>query len=84
MEISTKKYKGNALRAYKVLMRKLSADGFYQELRAKEYFRSKAELRREAESKGKIRAKKKQAKIMQKLEAESNFKQRPKSPKKLK
>lgn len=82
MEIRTKRYKGNALRAYKVLMRKLSADGFYQELRSKEYFRSKSEILREEKAKGTARTKKKLAKINKRIEEESNFKRSPRSKKK--
>jgi hypothetical protein len=47
MIVHTRKYKGDALRSYKVLMRKLSKEGFYQESKRKEYFKSKSEVNRE-------------------------------------
>ena len=47
MIVYTKKYKGDPLRAYKALMRKMSKEGFYKEFREKEYFKSKSQKNRE-------------------------------------
>jgi ribosomal protein S21 len=55
MQINTKKYGGDAIKSYKVLMRKISRDGLYRELREKEFFVSKGEKRRKNKELGKLR-----------------------------
>jgi len=55
MQVNTKKYGGDAIKSYKVLMRKISRDGLYRELREKEFFVSKGEKRRKNKELGKLR-----------------------------
>ena len=59
MQLKTKKYGGDPLRTYKVLMRKLSKEGHYQEVKEKEFFKSKSEKRREDKVRNTARTKKK-------------------------
>lgn len=59
MQLKTKKYGGDPMRTYKVLMRKLSKEGHYQEVKEKEYFKSKGEKRREDKVRNTARTKKK-------------------------
>ncbi len=59
MQLKTKKYGGDPLRTYKVLMRKLSKEGHYQEVKEKEFFKSKGEKRREDKVRNTARTKKK-------------------------
>lgn len=59
MQLKTKKYGGDPLRTYKVLMRKLSKEGHYQEIKEKEFFKSKGEKRREDKVRNTARTKKK-------------------------
>lgn len=70
MQLNTKKYGGDAMRTYKVLMRKLSKEGVYQELKEKEYFKSKGQKRRESEIRGTARTKKKLRIIEERLAKE--------------
>lgn len=70
MQLSTKKYGGDALKTYKVLMRKLSREGHYLELKEREFFKSKAQKRREDKLKGTVRTKKKLKLIRERLEKE--------------
>lgn len=70
MQLKTKKYGGDPLRTYKVLMRKLSKEGVYQELREKEYFKSKSQKRREEEMRNTARTKKKLRIIRENIENE--------------
>jgi ribosomal protein S21 len=60
MQVITKKYGGDPMRSYKALMRKLSREGVYKELRDKEFYKSKSERRREDKVKGEVRVKQKQ------------------------
>jgi ribosomal protein S21 len=59
MQLSTKRYGGDAMRTYKALMRKLNREGYYQEIKEKEFFKIKSEKRRESDTIGRIRTKKK-------------------------
>lgn len=59
MQLKTKKYGGDPLRTYKVLMRKLSKEGHYQLVKEKEFFKSKGEKRREDKVRDTARTKKK-------------------------
>lgn len=59
MQLLTKKYGGDPIRTYKALMRKLSREGHYQDVKEKEYFKSKAQKKREASERGRIRVQKK-------------------------
>lgn len=70
MQLSTKKYGGDPLKTYKVLMRKLSKEGHYLELKEREFFKSKAQKRREDKLKGTVRTKKKLKLIRERLEKE--------------
>jgi hypothetical protein len=70
MQLSTKKYGGDALKTYKVLMRKLSREGHYLELKEKEFFKSKAQKRREDKLRGTVRTKKKLRLIKERLDKE--------------
>ena len=68
MQIFTKKYGGDPMRTYKVLMRKLSKEGYFQELKERQFFKSKSQKRRETEEQGTIRTKKK-LRIIQEIQA---------------
>ncbi len=70
MQVNTKKYGGDPMRTYKVLMRKLSKEGVYQELREKEFFKSKGQRRREDEMRGTVRTKRKLRIIQEQLAKE--------------
>jgi ribosomal protein S21 len=70
MQLSTRRYGGDALRTYKVLMRKLNKEGHYQELKDKEYFKSKSQRRREDKVKNTIRTKKRLKLINERLAKE--------------
>jgi ribosomal protein S21 len=70
MQLSTRKYGGDALRTYKVLMRKLSKEGHYQELKDKEFFKSKSQKRREDKVRNTVRTKKKLRIINERLAKE--------------
>lgn len=75
MIVYTKKYKGDALKAYKILMRKLNKEGFYQELKSKQYFKTTGQKRKEQTAKGKAREKKRKLLKEKQLErAEYSFK----------
>lgn len=68
MIVHTKKYKGDPLRAYKALMRKMSKEGFYKEFREKEYFKSKSQKNREEIARGIAKEQKRVKKKEQYLE----------------
>ncbi len=59
MQVFTRKYGGDPMRTYKILMRKLNKEGHYQELKEKEFFKSKSQRKREDKVKGIARTKKK-------------------------
>ena len=61
MLVETKKYGGDALRAYKALMRKLKREGFYQEVKRQEFYKSRGQQLREEKVKNTKRTQKKQA-----------------------
>lgn len=76
MKISVKKYNNDISRAYKTMMRKLNADGFYTEVKKKKFFTSKSELAREERKAGISRYKKAESKrrsLMDKLEKQQSF-----------
>lgn len=70
MQLKTKKYGGDPMRTYKVLMRKLSKEGHYQEVKEKEFFKSKGEKRREDKVRNTARTKKKLRIINERLSKE--------------
>jgi ribosomal protein S21 len=70
MQVNTKKYGGDALRSYKALMRKLSREGLYQELKEREFFKSKGQRKREEKVQGTLRVAKKQRLRMEHLAKE--------------
>ncbi len=70
MQVNTKKYGGDPLRSYKALMRKLSREGLYQELKEREFFKSKGQKRREDKVQGTLRTEKKQRLRMEQLAKE--------------
>ena len=77
MIVYTKKYKGDALRTYKVLMRRLNKEGFYQEVKSKEYFKSKGDKKREEIARGVAKEQKRQKLKEQQMErAEYGFKKK--------
>ena len=79
MQLYTRKYGGDPLRTYKVLMRKLSKEGHYQEVKEKEFFKSKGEKRREDQVRNEARTKKKLRIINERLAKElpiKNFNQK--------
>ncbi len=67
MQVNTRKYNGDPMRSYKALMRKLNREGLYQELREREYFKSKGQRRREERIQGEVRTKRKQRLRMEQL-----------------
>ena len=67
MQVNTRKYGGDALRSYKALMRKLNREGLYQELKEREYFKSKGQRKREERIQGEVRTKRKQRLRMEQL-----------------
>lgn len=58
------------MRAYKVLMRKLSREGHYQEIKDKEFFKSKSQKNREDKVRNTARTKKKLRIINERLAKE--------------
>jgi hypothetical protein len=88
MQLSTRKYGGDPMRTYKVLMRKLSKEGHYQEVKEKEFFKSKGQKLREDRVRDTVRTKKKLRMIQEHLAKElPKSKPKPKNdrqPKKLK
>lgn len=77
MIVYTKRFKGDALRSYKVLMRKLNKEGFYQEAKKKDFFKSKGETKREQEARGIAKEKKRQRlKELQLERAEYGYKRK--------
>jgi ribosomal protein S21 len=70
MQLNTKRYGGDPIRTYKALMRKLNREGYYQEIKEKEFYKSKAQKRREDAKRGEVRTKKKLALILKTLEKE--------------
>lgn len=64
MKLSTKKYGGDPIRTYKILMKKLIKEGVIREAREKEFFKSKAQLKRESLSRAIRREKKQQLKSL--------------------
>ena len=66
----------NVVKAYKVLNKKLQAEGFYKELQSRAYFKSKGHKKREAHAAAVIREKRRQEKAEQareKFEAKQRF-----------
>jgi len=84
MKISIKKYNNDVSKAYKIMMRKLNADGFYTDAKRQSYYISKSEKLREAKKAGKARYRKAEAKrqaLMQKLERKAGYtKKQKKTP----
>lgn len=79
MQIYTRKYGGDPMRTYKVLMRKLSKEGYFQEVKEKQFFKSKSQKRREDEEQGTIRTKKKLRIIQETLAKELPIKKNHKN-----
>ena len=76
MKISVKKYNNDISRAYRVMMRKLNAEGFYTETKRKSFYISKKEKEREDKKAGIKRYRKAEAKrraLMDKLEQKQGF-----------
>ena len=66
----------NVVKAYKVLNKKLQAEGFYKELQSRAYFKSKGQRKREAHAIAVVREKRRQEKAEQareKFEAKQRF-----------
>ena len=66
----------NVVKAYKLLNKKLQAEGFYKELQSRAYFKSKGHKKREAHAAAVIREKRRQEKAEQareKFEAKQRF-----------
>lgn len=63
MKVYTKSHNGDAVKAYRVLTRKLSKEGFYQELKDRESFKTKGQRRREKLKAAKSREKRRVAKL---------------------
>ena len=74
MLVLTKKYGNDPIRAYKGLQRKLSREGFYEELRNKEAFKSKSQKKREDKQRNTARVNKQRLKTKKLLAANDNKK----------
>lgn len=71
MKISVKKYNNDVSKAYRIMMRKLNAEGFYNDLRKKDHYISKSQQIREDKKVGTKRYKRSEAKrlaLLEKLE----------------
>jgi hypothetical protein len=81
MKVSVKKYNNDVSRAYKVMMRKLNAEGFYIDAKRKSFFISKQEQVRLDKKAGIARYKKAESKrriLREKLEQRQGFTKKPK------
>lgn len=76
MKISVRKYNNDVSRAYRVMMRKLNADGYYTETKRKNFYVSKQEKLREDKKAGISRYRKAEAKrkaLLDKLEQRQGY-----------
>lgn len=76
MKISIKRYNNDVSKAYRVMMRKLNAEGFYTELKNKSFHVTKSQKEREERKMGIKRYKKAEAKrqaLLLKLENKNSF-----------
>jgi len=82
MKISIKKYNNDVSKAYKIMMRKLNADGYYADAKRGSYYISKSEKLREAKKAGRARYKKAEAKrqaLLEKLEKKAGYSKKQKN-----
>lgn len=76
MKISVKRYSNDVSRAYRVMMRKLNAEGYYTDTKRKAFYISKSEQAREDKKAGTARYKKAESKrvaLLDKLEQKQGF-----------
>lgn len=76
MKISVKRYSNDVSRAYRVMMRKLNAEGFYTDTKRKAFYVSKSEKAREDKKAGVARYRKAESKrkaLLDKLEQKQGF-----------
>ena len=59
MQLLTKRYGNDPMKTYRVLMRKLNKEGHYQEIKEKQFFKSKSQKKREDKIRGTVRVKRK-------------------------
>lgn len=59
MQLLTKRYGNDPMKTYRVLMRKLNKEGHYQEIKEKQFFKSKSQKKREDKVRGTVRVKRK-------------------------
>jgi hypothetical protein len=76
MKISVKRYSNDVSRAYRVMMRKLNAEGYYTDTKRKAFYISKSEKAREDKKSGIARYRKAESKrvaLLDKLEQKQGF-----------
>ena len=84
MKISVKRYNNDVSKAYRIMMRKLNAEGFYTDTKRKSFYVSKSEKAREDKKAGIARYKKAEAKrraLADKLEQKQAFNKKPRPAK---
>ena len=80
MKINVKKYNNDVGKAYRVMMRKLNNEGFYTEIKRREFFISKGEQQRVDRKVGRkrfLKAEKKREQLFEKMESRGAFNKRP-------
>jgi|DEB0MinimDraft_6_1074348.scaffolds.fasta_scaffold19494_4 ribosomal protein S21 len=80
MKINVKRFNNDVGKAYKVMMRKLNNEGFYTDLKKREYFTSKGEQQRLDKKVGRkrfLKAEKKRQELFEKLERRIPNSKRP-------
>ena len=87
MKISVKRHSNDVSKAYRIMMRKLNAEGFYTDTKRKSFYVSKSEQAREDKKAGIARYKKAEAKrraLVDKLEQKQAFTKKSAKPAKSK
>jgi ribosomal protein S21 len=75
MKLSVKRYNNDVSKAYRILMRKLNKDGYYEEIRRNNFYISKSEQQREEKKSGiqrYKRAEQKRVELLDKLERQAS------------
>jgi len=75
MKLSVKRYNNDVSKAYRILMRKLNKDGYYEETRRNKFYISKSEQQREEKKSGiqrYKRAEQKRIELLDKLERQAS------------
>lgn len=80
MQLLTRRYGNDPMKTYRVLMRKLNREGHYQELKDKQFFKSKSQKKREDKIRGTVRVKRKLKAIEESISRASQNKKSTKVP----